>query len=266
VEGELIERDTGEVTLMGTDEVVPPRPLVSVGVSGLSQGTRRQQLTLWMCAPENPMLARAAVNRAWAMLFGRGLVEPIDDIRSIDAATHPQLLDELSRYFAQSGYDYRNLLRVLANTRLYSRSNRHPAGPVPEASYAAMSLKPLTARQMAASLAQVARTIPSADDPIVLQTTRQLGRLRGDASEAKLGIVSALTLLHGQVVDRLSRESTSRLLMALDAPHLDAHQQIRWMFLATVNRNPTNEEMQALSQWVGEVKRQAANATKAVNG
>ncbi|RMF44123.1 MAG: DUF1549 domain-containing protein [Planctomycetota bacterium] len=250
--GSLIERGMGDVRLMGTDEIVPPKPLLAAGVSGLEGGTRRQQLTLWMCAPENPLLARAAVNRVWSLLFGRGLIEPVDDMSSLDAASHPELLLELSQYFADTGYDLRNLFAVLTNTRLYSRANRHPAGPVPPASYAAMPLKPLTNRQMAASLMQVARMVAPPGQDALGDLSSQLGQLRGDASEAKLGIVSALVTLHGQTAESITSEKSSRLVMALNAPHMDLHKQIRWLFLATVNRPPTDEEMQALSGAVQE--------------
>ena len=50
-------------------------------------GTRRQQLSIWMASPENPYLARAAVNRVWALLFGRGLVNPVDD-QLVDVLTY----------------------------------------------------------------------------------------------------------------------------------------------------------------------------------
>ncbi len=85
---EVSDRTEGEVVLPGTEQVVAPKPLVETDHAGLVTGTRRQQLTLWLTAPENPFLARAAVNRAWSLLFGRGLIEPIDDMASIDMASH----------------------------------------------------------------------------------------------------------------------------------------------------------------------------------
>ncbi|GIW99693.1 MAG: hypothetical protein KatS3mg111_3026 [Pirellulaceae bacterium] len=260
--GELIELSQGEVRLQGTDEVVFPKPLLDVGTSGLPTGTRRQQLTLWLCAPENPLLARTAVNRVWALLFGRGLVEPLDDIRSYEQASHPQLLQELTDYFVASEYDLRNLLRALAKTELYRRSHRHPSGSAPVESYAVMPIKPLSRRQMAASLLQVGRQIPAADSEQIALWADRLGVLRGDASEAKLGIVTALVTLHGPDVDLLSREHRSPLLIALTAPHMDLPQQLRWLFLATLNRPPSVEEMQLL---VSEAMQQAEHGEEAAD-
>ncbi len=238
----------GEVTLPGADEVIPPSPLVHTGLSGLSSGTRRQQLTLWLTARENPFVARAAVNRVWALLFGRGLIEPVDDMRNLEMASHPQLLSELADYFADSNYDLRGLLAVLAKTNAYARGGMHESGPPPEESYAIMSAKPLTETQLMTALAQVARQVAGEENAAQQQALMaQIGKLRGDASEAKLGIVSALVTLHGDAFDQVSRDQTSRLLKALEAPFMDQRQQVRWMFLATLSREPSVAEQQAFS-------------------
>jgi hypothetical protein len=253
----------GSVTLPGSEEVVEPRPLVQAGVSGLDSGTRRQRLSLWLTAPENPFLARATVNRVWALLLGRGLIEPVDDMRGLANASHPQLLKELSEYFASTGYDLRDLILTIATTRAYSRAALHPAGEIPEASYAAMATKPLTERQLTRSLASVARQLSGADQAAQTQLESQLGKLRGDASEAKLGIVSALATLHGQAFDQVSRDGSSRLLLALTAPHLDDLQRVKWMYLSVVNRNPSNAELQYFSAFANQSQDEdAADATQ----
>ncbi len=247
--GEVTDVIEGVVSLPGSEQVIAPRPLVRTGLSGLSSGTRRQQLTLWLTARENPFVARAAVNRLWALLFGRGLIEPVDDMRNLEMASHPQLLQELSEYFTESNYDLRNLLAVLAKTDSYGRSGKHESGMPPDGSYATMPAKPLTETQLTASLSRVARQVAgdeSAQTQAVLMS--QLGKLRGDASEAKLGIVSALVALHGNVFDDVSRDEKSRLLKALEAPHMDQRQQLRWMFLATLSREPSLAEQQAFSE------------------
>lgn len=241
--GEVNDTGEGEVMLPDTDEIVLPKPLVETGFSGLSAGTRRQQLTLWLTARENPFLARATVNRVWALLFGQGLIEPIDDMRSLDIASHPELLGELSEYFAATGYDLRNLVATLAKTQAYQRSTQHPRGTPPPDSFAVMATKPLTQLQMAASIAHAARQV-SGDSSTALQARlrQQLGKLRGDASEAKLGIVNALVTLNGQSVDGISREESSRLLKALEAPFMNDTKRLRWLFLSTLSRLPTAAE------------------------
>lgn len=263
---EVNDAGTVEVKLPGTEQVVAPKPLVETGVSGLGTGTRRQQLTLWLTTRENPFLARAAVNRSWSLLFGRGLIEPIDDMRSLEIATHPQLLKELSEYFASTGYDLRHLLSLLAKTQAYRRATQHANGPSPEGSYAVMLTKPLTETQLTACMLQVARQVagdpaagpPNAPQPQPIQAlAQQLGKLRGESSQASLGIVQALVTLHGTAFDQVSRDGSSRLLQALDAPHMDDAKRVRWMFLSTLNRPPSAQEQQAFSDLIGESKERA---------
>lgn len=251
--GEVADTGEGEVTLPGTEDVISPAPLVETGFSGLASGTRRQQLTLWLTARENPFLARASVNRVWALLFGQGLIEPIDDMRSLEMASHPQLLGELSDYFAGTGYDLRDLIKTLANTQAYGRSTQHVSGEAPALSYAVMTTKPLTERQMTNSLSVVARQIAGEQNQAAqVALATQLGKLRGDASQAKLGIVSALVTLHGDFFDQVSSEDSSRLLKALEAPFMDQHKQLRWLFLSTLNRMPTTDESQAFSELLSQ--------------
>ncbi|MEZ6133384.1 MAG: DUF1549 domain-containing protein [Pirellulaceae bacterium] len=246
--GEVGDGEEGEVMLPGTEEIIPPKPLVKTGLSGLASGTRRQQLTLWLTTRENPFLAQATVNRVWALLMGRGLIEPVDDMRSLDIASHPQLLEELSTHFMDSGYDLRDLIQTITSTQAYRRATTHSSGIPPEDSYAVMASKPLTEKQLVGSLASVARQIAGPDDTTADSLAVQLGKLRGEASEAKLGIVSALVTLHGDLFDRVSGEESSRLLKALDAPHMDEHKQLRWLFLSVLSRQPTAEEISSFSQ------------------
>jgi hypothetical protein len=118
----LVDVDAGEVVLPGTQEVVAPRFLD--GREADAAGGRRRQLALWLASNDNPYFARATVNRVWAMLFGRGLVEPIDDLRAARSAQHARLLQELADYFVACDYDLRQLLRTVALTQAYQRSSR----------------------------------------------------------------------------------------------------------------------------------------------
>lgn len=244
---EVRDAVTGEVMLPNSEEVVAPKPLVETDRIQ-SRGTRRQQLTLWLTTPDNPYLARATVNRVWALLMGRGLVEPVDDMRAEHIASHPELLEELSEFFVATRYDLRQLILAIASTRAYGRSTRHLSGSPPEESYACMLTKPLTERQLANCVTEVARQMGEQGQSTQQLLERQLGRLRGEASQSKLGIVNALVTLHGDLVNQTSSEQSSRLVKALQAPHLDTHSQIRWMFLAVLARYPNQQEEQFLSE------------------
>ncbi|MCC6233514.1 MAG: DUF1553 domain-containing protein [Verrucomicrobiales bacterium] len=77
----------------------------------------------WLTRPENPFFARAAVNRVWAVFFGRGFVEPVDDFRVSNPVVHAPLLEALARDFSGNGYDLKRLIRTIASSRLYQLSS-----------------------------------------------------------------------------------------------------------------------------------------------
>jgi hypothetical protein len=100
-------------------------PAVAPGFNpGSPPGDRRRALAEWMTGPENPWFARNLVNRYWAHFNGRGLVEPVDDVRATNPPSNPELLDALARSFVASKYDLRQLIRTITASRVYQLSSR----------------------------------------------------------------------------------------------------------------------------------------------
>ncbi len=83
----------------------------------------REALAAWVTGKENPFFARALVNRYWKHFFGRGLVEPEDDMRVTNPATNPALLDALADHFVASGYDIKDLVRTICRSQVYQLSS-----------------------------------------------------------------------------------------------------------------------------------------------
>jgi hypothetical protein len=78
-----------------------------------------------LLSPENPLFGRVTVNRAWQMMFGRGIVETADNFGSRgDTPTHPELLDWLASDFMRSGWDYKELLKKIAMSATYRQSSK----------------------------------------------------------------------------------------------------------------------------------------------
>src|SRR5437764_10853982 len=84
---------------------------------------RRVKLAEWLTAKENPFFARNIVNRFWGYYLGRGLVEPLDDLRATNPASNPELLDALARDFADHKFDLKHLLRTIFASRAYQLSS-----------------------------------------------------------------------------------------------------------------------------------------------
>lgn len=83
----------------------------------------RHKLVDWMAQPDNPFFAKALANRMWGHLMGRGLVDPVDDMRETNPPSNPELLDALAKDFTKSKYDVKHLLRTICNSRTYQLSS-----------------------------------------------------------------------------------------------------------------------------------------------
>ena len=113
----------GEVKHPLTGQVLPPRPLFGKAPSLEGERDPRQALAEWMTAEENPYFARVLVNRVWADLMGRGLVEPVDDLRATNPPSIGPLLDALAADFRKNGYDLKKLLRTIMASHVYGLSS-----------------------------------------------------------------------------------------------------------------------------------------------
>lgn len=125
-------QDRVTIALAGQGEVTQPRTgrqmkpwLPLAGEVEIPQDQdRRAVLAHWLTAPDNPFFARVAVNRIWGQLFGRGIVEPVDDFNAANPPSHPDLLDHLAEQFVADGYDQKQLIRTIVNSRVYQLSSR----------------------------------------------------------------------------------------------------------------------------------------------
>lgn len=250
----IVDRDEGEVKHPKTDEVVPPKYPGGISPDPKELGTRREQLAIWMASRDNPYLPRAGVNRAWHHLFGRGLVEPVDDLGPHNLPSHPELFEELTQYLIKSGFDLRELYRTLANTRAYQRTSRWSSdqAPPPEL-FATMAIKTLTAEQLYDSLNRVLNRQPQAMfpgqnvsssllDPRRLAFIAKMEAGGRSPLEYQAGILQALTSMNGGETSEATDAARSPLLGALEAPFLADADRVETLFLATLSRPPAEEE------------------------
>src|SRR5207247_7332665 len=84
---------------------------------------RRAVVAEWLTSPENPYFARNLANIIWAHFFGKGIVDPVDDVRVSNPAANPELLDELARQMVEYNYDLRRLVRDICSSRTYQLSS-----------------------------------------------------------------------------------------------------------------------------------------------
>ncbi len=116
----IFNAKSGSVKHPITDEVVSPRPLFGNAPELDEQSDPRDALADWMLADGKEFFAQVQVNRVWADLMGRGIVEPVDDIRMTNPPTNGPLLKALADHFRDSGYDQKALIRAITTSQVYA--------------------------------------------------------------------------------------------------------------------------------------------------
>ncbi len=145
-------RPTGEQS-QPRKGVVKPHPLDGPDMD--DPFDRRRKLAEWLTTKDNPFFAKNIVNRFWGYTMGRGLVEPLDDIRATNPASNPELLDALAKDFVEHKYDLKHLLRTIFNSRAYQLSSLKTEGntaDVVNVQHTRYTVKRLTAEQLADAL------------------------------------------------------------------------------------------------------------------
>jgi hypothetical protein len=109
----------------------PPRFLGGTEPQLETGADRREAFARWLTSADNPYFAKSIVNRFWSYFFHRGIIEPVDDLRSTNPPINPELLDALTKDFVASKFDVRKLMRRIVTSATYQRSsvptasNRH---------------------------------------------------------------------------------------------------------------------------------------------
>jgi hypothetical protein len=124
---ELLSQEKGEHKIPGHQEEMTPIALSGIEGEmkydiGLADLARRAKLAEWIVRPDNPFFARAYVNRIFARLMGRGFYEPVDELG--EAAESPIMTDlhlRLAQHFVATGYDHKDVVRLIVNSRAYQR-------------------------------------------------------------------------------------------------------------------------------------------------
>src|SRR5205823_14933037 len=119
-------RPGGEATHPRKRTVVKPHPLD--GPEADDPIDRRVKLAEWLTGKDNTLFARNIANRFWGYLMGRGLVEPLDDLRATNPPTNPELLDALANDFVAHKFDLKHLIRTIMQSRAYQTSSKIAEG------------------------------------------------------------------------------------------------------------------------------------------
>jgi hypothetical protein len=115
--------DEGQVVHPRTGRVMQPRPPGGPDFQLSRYDDPRRSLARWLTAPDNPYFARTMANRMWGHFFGRGIIHPLDDARSTNPPSNPELLDALARDFVAHRFDVKHLIRTICTSAAYGLSS-----------------------------------------------------------------------------------------------------------------------------------------------
>lgn len=261
---------TGEQTHPRRGGVVKSRPLDGSDMDDPID--RRVKLAEWITAHDNPFFAKNIVNRFWGYTMGRGLVEPIDDMRATNPASNPELLDALAADFVKHKYDLKHLIRMIMNSRAYQLSSiKIPANEkdVANVHYTRYTVRRLTAEQMAdaldfatgtrekyAGLPLGTRAIQLPDTGVKSYLLDVFGRpARQITCECERttqpNIAQALHLLNGDALNKKIANPTGRIDTLLKAKKSNV-QIIEDLYLSTLSRIPNQDEIDRADRWIRE--------------
>jgi hypothetical protein len=216
-------------------------------------GSRRQQLAAWVTHPQNPWFARATANRVWALLFGRPLVDPVDDLASA-GEIHPAL-EALAEDFTAHGYDLHRLIQVIAATEAFQRDSAapHEITDAHERLWAAFPLTRLRPEQVAGSLLQSAslETV-SRESHILVRALRYFSEKDfvtryGDTGEDEFDgrggtIPQALLRMNGKLVKDKTEPGLLGAASRIGSLAPDDRTAVATAYLGVLTRRPTPEE------------------------
>jgi hypothetical protein len=257
--------DGGEVKHPKTDGVVAPR--VPVGQAGdvASAADRREPLVEWLTSKENPFFAKSMANRIWSYFYGRGIIDPVDDIRASNPPSNPELLDALTASFIESGWDLKELMRTICRSRTYQLSivknkwndddrinfsHAHPRRLSAEQMVDALSVATGTKIQFAGvpsgmRAAQIPDGMVTGNDFLTL-----FGRPKRQSAcecerSSNITLSHALSLINGTTIGEALNSKESRIAK-LSETEKDDKKLIEEIYLSCLSRPPTEKEQKAV--------------------
>jgi hypothetical protein len=214
----------------------------------------RVVLADWVTAKGNEYFARATANRLWGHMFGRGIVNPVDDFSEANKPSHPELLDDLAKALADADFDLKHLLRAIGRTKAYQRTSAQThASQADPRLFARMAVKGLTGEQLYDSLALATgyRDAGGRNSP----RDRFLAQfaLRGHVTEPETSITQALTLMNGRFLNTVtSAEGSPTLIAVCEAPGMSMPDRIEALYVAALGRKPTAKELDRMARFVAD--------------
>jgi len=232
---------------------------------------RRTMVAQWIASPDNPFFAKNLSNIVWAHFFGRGIVDPVDDVRISNPASNQPLLDELGKRFVSYKYDFKKMVRDICTSRTYQLSTKtNQTNESDLSNFSHASLRRIRAEVLLDVISQItetknkfrglplgARAVQIADgntSNYFLNTFGRAQRLSVCSCEVKTepNLSQALHLLNGQTVNMKIRQGNLVGKMLKEGASPDVI--VKALYVRVLCRQPSGQELSQLVQMVNEEK------------
>jgi hypothetical protein len=271
----------GEILHPRKGVAMAPQPLDAKATTIAARGDRRELFADWLASPENPYFDRAIVNRVWRNFFGRGLIEPEDDLRATNPASDEALLSWLVADFRAHHRDVKHVIRTIMTSSAYARSSDPIPGNEADAKFLTHYLaKRLPAEVLLDAISRVAdvptpfagypsgwRSIQLPDAQVANPFLSAFGRPERISTcscerSSEPSVAQALNLANGSTLNAKLRDdngAVSRLAAskAGDVEVVDA------LFLSALSRRPTDAERSRLAMVLADATAGIGDAKEA---
>ncbi len=266
-------RGVASATNPKTSESLKPTGLGGSPLELVAEDDPRQRLVEWMRDPANPYFARALVNRYWKHFFGRGIVDPEDDMRLTNPATNPELLRALADEFIASGFDMKLLVRTICTSSTYQLSaepNDHNLSD--KQNFSRYYPRRLAAEVLLDALDQVTnsttafsglpgdiRAVELPDTSVNSYFLQVFGRPEGQSAcecerSGEANLAQSLHLLNSnEVQSKLSAASGRAAQLAADTARAPS-EKLRELYLWTFSRAPLADELAVAQAHIDKVE------------
>jgi Protein of unknown function (DUF1553)/Protein of unknown function (DUF1549)/Bacterial Ig-like domain (group 2) len=243
---------------------LPPKPLDAAALSSEVPGDTRLYFAKWLTSPDNPFFARNVVNRVWRNFMGRGLIEPVDDLRDTNPATNEELLNALVKDFIAHNFDVDYLVRIIMQSATYQASSRPLKENADDDKYGShFVIKRLPAEVLLDAYSQVTqvpekfegypvgmRGMQLPDTAVKSYFLTTFGRpVRQQTRESERTsvptITQALHIINGETLNDKLRAPGNSVDMLIRLGFSD-QQIVDYFYLACFSRHPTDSERSIL--------------------
>lgn len=250
----------GEVTQPRSGQIMKPKFLKAETPNIPEGADRREVFADWVVSPNNPYFSKAWVNRVWYHLFGKGIVDPVDDFRASNPPCNDELLDALAEDFAKNKFDLKKLIKTITQSRTYQLSSiPTPTNKDDQKYFSRCMPRLLTAEQMLDALCDVTgvaerfaghpagtRAVQLIDGEVNHPFLKAFGQPARELvcecereTESNLG--QSLQLINGATVNDKLKNPNNRIGKLLEAKASD-EKIVEEFFLAATSRKPTENE------------------------